>query len=441
MKTGEDIYLTKTKFVDIKKISFTDAIYYGWCLVGVALIAQMVSVGVQNYVFGPFQRPMTEELDWSRSEFVIARTIGMALFAITGIVIGAYVDRHGGKGLMRTGAVIVAISMFLQSFVQELWQWWILNGFILTSGAAMMGNLVVNVTLSKWFVEKRGRAIGFASMGVPAAGIVVTPLAAILIDAVGWREAWRWLALASLFIMIPLSFFMRRAPEDYGLLPDGRNTEGESEDEHSPASIDYANSLTRAQALRNKSFYLIILAFGLGNLSIGMILVNAIPFMEDAGYSKTTAALMITVLSIPSMITKPIWGALSDYFNAQKMSVIGFVFIGIALIVIVFAVRINFDLLTYFGFFLLGMGWGGSIPLQEVIWARFFGRRYLGSVRSAGMPFTFLMMASAPIATAFYFDIVGNYDGAFLFVAAMSFVAVFLILYVKSPVENSVSKL
>ena len=147
MKTGEDIYLTKTKFVDIKKISFTDAIYYGWCLVGVALIAQMVSVGVQNYVFGPFQRPMTEELDWSRSEFVIARTIGMALFAITGIVIGAYVDRHGGKGLMRTGAVIVAISMFLQSFVQELWQWWILNGFILPSGAAMMGNIVVNVTL------------------------------------------------------------------------------------------------------------------------------------------------------------------------------------------------------------------------------------------------------------------------------------------------------
>ncbi len=429
--------MTGIKFVNLKKLSFTNAIYYGWCLVGVALIAQMVSVGVQNYVFGPFQRPMTEELNWSRSEFVVARTIGMALFALTGIVIGSYVDRHGGKGLMRTGAVIVAISMFLQSFVQELWQWWILNGLILTSGAAMMGNLVVNVTVSKWFVEKRGRAIGFASMGVPAAGIVVTPLAAILIDAVGWREAWRWLALAALLIMIPLSAFMRRTPEDYGLLPDGKKAEEEFGDENSPASLDYANSLTRTEALRSRSFYLIILAFGLGNLSIGMILVNAIPFMEDAGYSKTTAALMITVLSIPSMITKPIWGALSDYFNVQKMSVIGFVFIGISLVVIVFAVRINFDLLTYFGFFLLGMGWGGSIPLQEVIWARFFGRRYLGAVRSAGMPFTFLMMASAPIATAFYFDIVGNYDGAFLFVAAMAFVAVFLILYAKPPLRKN----
>ena len=110
---------------------------------------------------------------------------------------------------------------------------------------------------------------------------------------------------------------------------EGKKAEEEFGDENSPASLDYANSLTRTQALRSRSFYLIILAFGLGNLSIGMILVNAIPFMEDAGYSKTTAALMITVLSIPSMITKPIWGALSDYFNVQKMSVIGFVFIGI----------------------------------------------------------------------------------------------------------------
>ena len=75
---------------------------------------------------------------------------------------------------------------------------------------------------------------------------------------------------------------------------------------------------------------------------------------------------------------------------------------------------------AYLGFFVLGLGWGGLIPLQEVIWATFFGRRYLGSVRSAGMPFSLVIGAGAPLLASVYFDRVGNYDGAFLTVAVIA---------------------
>jgi OFA family oxalate/formate antiporter-like MFS transporter len=408
-------------------------VYFGWWLVGVAFTAQLISVGAQNYVFGAFQKPMTDELDWSRTEYVAARTIGMALFALTGLLIGSYVDRRGGRRLMRIGALILGASMFGQSFVQELWQWWLLNGVILTSGAAMTGNLVVNVTIAKWFVEHRGRASGIAAMGVSFAGISITPFAAFLIDEVGWREAWQWLALGAVLVLIPVSFLMRRTPEDHGLYPDGKSAEEVARGGGARAAADYATSMTRAQALRTRSFYLIVSAFGFGVLSVGVILINAIPYMEDAGYPRTTGALMITVVSIPAMLTKPVWGFLIDHVDAKRMSMLGFVVTAISLVLVVASVRAHADLLVYASFFALGIGWGGLIPLQEVVWASFFGRRYLGAVRSAGMPVALLLSASGPLLTALYFDRVGNYDGALLAVAVCALIAAVLLSLANKP--------
>ena len=407
--------------------------YYGYWLVAVAFLAQFISVGSQNYMVGSFTRPMTEELDWSRSEFVLARSIGQFVLAFTGFFIGGYVDRHGGAKLMRTGIFVLSSATFLCGYVQELWQWWVLNGLMVTSGAAMIGNLVVNVTLSKWFVEKRGRVASFAAMGVSYAGVALTPLSATLVDGVGWRTAWHILAVGALAVIFPLSFAMRRAPEDYGLHPDGKTPEQVAAGGGRAAAADFASSMTRQQALRTRSFYLIVFGFGFGALSIGVMLVQAVPFMEDAGYSRKVGAGMILLTSIPSLLSKPVWGWLIDRANAQRLSIIGFTLNSAAMVIIVFAVRSHADAAVVGGFFLLGLGWGGLIPLQEVVWASYFGRRYLGAVRSAGLPFSLIIGASSPFLTSFYFDRVGNYDGAFFIVAALALVAVILVTLAKLP--------
>ena len=270
-------------------------------------------------------------------------------------------------------------------------------------------------------------------MGVSAAGILITPLAAWLIEQVGWREAWQWLAVGAVLVVIPLSFVMRRSPEDHGLHPDGKSAEEIAAGGGARAAADFASSMTRAEALRTRVFYLTVFAFGLGGLSIGMILINGIPYMEDAGFSSTTAALMITLASIPSMLTKPVWGYFLDRLDARVVAVIGFVLTAGALVAIVVTVNARADHLVYVAFFALGTGWGGFLPLQEVIWATFFGRRYLGAVRSAGMPFALGLSATAPVATAYYFDRVGDYDGAFLMVAFLALVAVLLISFARPP--------
>jgi MFS family permease len=297
----------------------------------------------------------------------------------------------------------------------------------------MIGNLVVNVTLSKWFVEKRGQVIGVAAMGVSLAGIVLSPLMTALIDAWGWRTAWRVMALGAAALIVPVSLLMRRAPEDYGLYPDGKTAAQIAAGQGRAAGADYATSLTRREALRTPAFYMIVVAFGLFGLAVSVLLLQTIPFMTDAGYSRTVAAFMITLISIPALVTKPVWGWFIDRSDPRRLAALAAAMNGASLLLIVFAVRAGNLPLVYTGFFLEGFGWGGLIPLQEVVWASFFGRRYLGAVRSAGLPFSIVLGAGGPLLASYYFDVAGDYTGAFLAVAALSFVSATLMLLVRRP--------
>jgi len=415
-------------------------VYYGTWLVVAAFVAQFVSVGSQNYVIGVFLKPMTQELDWSRSQYTLARTLGQFVMALTGFFIGGYVDRHGGRRPMTVGIVILSTALFLLGWVQSLWQWILLNGIVLTVGAALIGSLVVNVTLSKWFVERRGRVVGTAAMGVSFAGIALPWLMTTVVDAWGWRSGWRVLALGSALLILPVSLLMRRAPEDYGLNPDGKTAAEMAAGAGGAAAADLANSMTRREAMHTVAFYTIVVAFGLFAISIGVMLLQTIPFLTDAGYSRTTASLMITLTSIPALLTKPVWGYFIDRYDPNRLAAVGAIINGLSMVLIVFAVEAGIRRLVFGGFFLLGCGWGGQIPLTEVVWATYFGRRYLGAVRSAAMPLALAISASAPILTSLYYDRTGNYTGAFLAVAALSLVAALLMFAVRRPSRPTLTR-
>lgn len=403
-------------------------IFYGYWIILAAFVTQMVSVGLQNYVIGPFTTPMIDDFGWTRAEFISARSIGQMVAAFTGFFIGAGVDRYGGRPFILVGTAILSVSVFMLGSVQTLSQWIVLNGVILTVGAAMIGNLVVNVTLGKWFVEQRGRAVALAAMGVSTSGILLPPFATWLVDMFGWREAWHVLGVVAAVLLLPAGLVVRRRPEDYDLYPDGRTLEQMNSPLGDKARLDYASSMTRGQAMRTGRFYLLVLAFGLFQISITVMLLQTVPFMTDAGYSRLVAASMISLTSIPAFISKPFWGLLIDRYSARPLAAIGAGITGFSLIIIVLAVQVQNDVLVYGGFLIMGLGWGGLIPLQEVIWATFFGRRYLGAVRATAMPFTFAMTALGPVLVAAYYDRIGNYDNAFLLMALCNLAAAVMLM-------------
>ncbi len=380
-------------------------------------VTQFVAVGMANYVVGSFMIPMTEEFGWTRAEFTASRSIGQIVMACTGFFIGSYIDRFGGRPFIVSGSLLLAISIYSLGGIDTLGEWLILNGLILTMGSAMIGNLVVNVTLGKWFVERRGRVVAVAGMGISLAGIVLPPVATWMVDEFGWRNSWQLLGIGAGLITLPMAILMRRRPEDYALHPDGK-TELELAAGHGAAAkADYDRSMTRAQAMRTTSFYFLVLAFGLFQISITTMLIQTIPLMTDAGYSRLVASSMISIASVPAFLSKPFWGMLIDIYSPRKLAAIGAAITGASVMVIVFSVARQMDLIVYAGFLAMGIGWGGLLPLQEVIWASFFGRRYLGSVRSTAMPFTFGMSALGPLLVAYYYDLVGDYNAALLVIA------------------------
>ena len=409
------------------------SIYYGYYLVGAAFIAQFVSTGMYSYVLGSFMAPMTAELGWSRADFTFTRTVGQMVMALVGIYIGSRVDAYGGRPIMLFGSLLLGLTLALTSQVESLGAWLLLNGVLVTIGCAMLGNLVVNVTLSKWFVERRGIVISIAAMGVSFGGVVLTPFATWMIDVVGWREAWFWLGLGATLFTLPLALIMRRAPEDHGLYPDGYSAEQIEQGMGERARLELAASFTRAQAVRTFSFYALVIAFGFFSINIFVLLIHTVPFLGDSGLSRNEAAFAMLVASVPAMVSKPVWGYWIDRSPAKPLAAISACVTGIALFLIVYATTSLGVIWVYVAYGVLGLGWGGMIPLQEVIWASFFGRKFLGSIRGAAMPFALTLSALAPWLVAIYRDSMGTYDGALLTVATLNVISGLLIFLAPAP--------
>lgn len=409
--------------------------FYGYRIIAAAFISQFVAVGIFSYVLGPFMIPMIEELGWSRAEFTLSRSLGQLVMGMTGFIIGSYVDRFGPRPLMLLGTTILIGALIAHSQITEIWQWLLLNGVMATVGGALLGNLVVNVTLAKWFVEKRGQAVAWAAMGVSFAGILLTPAATLMIDALGWRSTWLLLALGTAVLVYPVAMIMRRMPEDHGWHPDGKSDVQVAAGDAQRAEADFARSLTRQQALRTPAFYLLVLAFGLFTINIVVMLLQTVPYLSDAGFSRAEAAFAITVASIPAMLSKPVWGFFIDRLPAKPLAALGATLTGIALFGVVYCVNLGTLPLIYASYAMLGLGWGGMIPLTEVIWGAYFGRRFLGAVRSAALPFSLLLGAGAPLAVSWHYDLSGSYNSGLLVVAGLNVLSGLLLQLIPPPVS------
>ena len=169
-------------------------------------MAQFVAVGVQTSVAAVFAPEMVAEFGWTRTQFLRRRLTRQGILMVVGFLIGPRIDRFGARPIMLTAAAVCIPSLILMSQVDHYWQYLIVRGVFLLTSASVAGFLVLSIAVSKWFVVKRGQALGWTSMGVSMAGLVWPSFAvAALIDPLGWRTAW-----------IVLSAFPRRHPDPLG---------------------------------------------------------------------------------------------------------------------------------------------------------------------------------------------------------------------------------
>jgi OFA family oxalate/formate antiporter-like MFS transporter len=408
---------------------FGRPVYYGWYVVAVAFVASMMSAGVQAYTLGVFLKPMTAALGWSRTDISLGQTVSTVATGFLALIVGPIMDRRGGRVLIVVGAVVGGLGFIALGQVHNLWQYYLVRGGLITVGSVGMGTLVVNVAISNWFVRMRGRAIAIGSMGVSASALIMPPLATRLIAAIGWRSAWAVIGVAVWVLVIPpAAYIMRRRPEDHGLVTDGSLAP--------PGAVLRVRTAgdvrwTRREAARTPALWMLIVAFGCASMGLGAMLLHLYPYLTDRGFSPGIAAAGFSMIGLTGLVGKPLWGLALERFETRLCATVEFLSMAVG-ILLVLLIR---NVATMFGaIFVLGIGIGGVITVQEVVWANYFGRLTLGTVRSIGRPFTIVSSAGGPVLAGAAYDIGHSYDVAFIVFIVTYVIAAGLIFVTPHPV-------
>jgi MFS family permease len=335
---------------------------------------------------------------------------------------------------MVIGALVAGAGFLLLSQVREFWQFLLLRWSLVTTGGALMGSMVVSVSISRWFIQKRGRAIAIASLGQGIAKVGIPVLAASLFVWLGWRYTWMVFGILTLgLVVIPSIVFMRRSPEDMGLYPDGAFSLSYGADPFiKEVKLSPALDLfwSRAEVLRTRAFWLIGLTFGVANVGITGLNLHVFSYVSDIGYPVVVAATVMGTIAFTQLSSTLFWGLLSERIDIRKAIMFMFLIQTLGLSLAIATAQLT---PIYAGFFLYGIGLGGSQVLQEIVWASYFGRLSLGRVRGLGLVVTNFFAAGGPPFFGFLYDVTKSYFSSFLLFTCALMISAFSILFVCPP--------
>ena len=403
--------------------------FFGWWVVVTGFIDQFTAAGFGVYAFSVLVKPMSDDPDlgWSRTELVWGITIGIVVATSTGPLFGFFLDkRHGPRLLMLAFGLTGTLGLIMTSRVESLWEYYLFFGVVSAFFLHTTIFLVVPTVVSKWFIRRRGQALIFSTMGRPASGLLMLPLTQVLMSAVGWRTTWLILGIAVAAIVIPLNAaFLHRRPEDQGLLPDGepepirlRNTSDSAE-----------SSWTLGLALRTRAFWLVLLATNLSGSGIIGVLVNQVAYLKEF-YSDAGAVGGATLVTASSLVGRFLWLLIADRVNPRYSAAISFLLSAVGMLFFFYADNIAMMVLWGLSF---GVGIGGMDPMTSLVWARFFGRRFIGSIRGFVSMTNMFSIAGSPLLVAAIFEAAGTYRPAFIVLLAAFLAAAVFILISRAP--------
>ncbi|MFC2011258.1 MFS transporter [Chloroflexota bacterium] len=416
-------------------------IFFGWWSVLVTCVIAGLSAALCHSGISVFFKPLAAELGINRAEASIATGVGRLEGGIGAQLAGWLCDKFGPRWVIVAGACIVGIGLVMMNFINSLWTFVLVWGGIIGIGTNIGFTLAIDKNIANWFVRKRGLALGIRFVLMGTGAVVVLPTAAWLVSTQGWRMT-NLIFAGAVFAGIPLLwlFVKQNRPEYYGLLPDGAAVEEEAADtsEMIEKGVKYAAEseeveFTLRQAMKTRSYWMLLVAWCTGMLVMGGIGIHVIPFLTDLGIDPLMAAGMMAMVQFFTIPSRFVGSLLADHFRKDRLQfLLAATFLLQSLGLAAIALKQNLTMIYVF-LILKGLGGGASTPLRVIIGSRYFGRKafgtILGSILMVEAPIGFL----APIYTGWIYDTTGNYITAFATFAALSGIATFLMFLVRPP--------
>ena len=405
--------------------------FYGWVIVGVVFLSNIVANGGGQFTFGLFVLPMAADLGVSRGTIGWLPMARLVATAVSSVPLGRAADRFGARVLLPVAAVIMALALFAitraNAFVVVLALFAVLG----LADFSAPGNVITAVPITKWFVRKRGRAIAIITMGFAVGGGSFALLQQALIASVGWRTALAISALIIAVVLVPIPLLlMRRQPEDMGLLPDGARVRHRDE---SPEPVAQEEQWTLAEAVRTPTLWKIALAYLLSNFAVAGFLVHRAGFWEEGGIPSGLIGAGFAVDSVGFALGALAGGLLAERVPARLLGAGAATIQGLAIALAIVWVSQPAVIIAPF---LFGIGGGTLVVVQTVIWADYYGRRFQGSIRGLVVPVMLVGFGLGPPSIGLLYDAAGgSYLGGFWFAAALMVPVTALLLSAKPPLR------
>jgi len=293
--------------------------YYGWLIVGIAFVTMAIGVTART-AFSLLLPPLIDEFGWDRGVAAGAFSFGFLVSALLSPIAGRIMDARGPRVVIETGALLLAAGLLLAPLTERPWHLYVTLGVLVGGGANLMTYTTHSQFLPNWFLRRRGLAISVAFSGVGVGAIILLPWLQSIIDTQGWRASCWTMGVLTMFVVGPLNLFVRKKPEDIGLLPDGGSpiasvvgTRGTNIVDPAWASIEW----TLARAVCTNRFWWIVLGYFCALIAWYAVQVHQTQYLMEIGFRPLTAAWALGFVSVVGIPGQICLGALSDRIGRE----------------------------------------------------------------------------------------------------------------------------
>jgi MFS family permease len=379
-----------------------------------------------RYSVGIFFEPIRNEFGWTNAMTASGVTLFFWIYAFSAPFVGQLARKIGVRKTVFFGGLLLGGGGVILSQITSLWQLYLAWGVIASMGSVAL-YIVPTMVLSKFFIKKRGSAVGWSSVGVSAGQALIIPQIAKLIPSWGWRPSMLLLGIMVICTTSVLGWlFLREDPEELGLFPDGADSPP-NDNAKGNGGVDWRPK----EATGNWSFRLIAFSYFFSMGGIISIITFVVPHMINIGIPPIQASGAFGIIGVMSATGSFLFGFVSDRFG-RKLTII----ITTGLLAITFGVAtvIPPDLTILYAWAVLyGLSYGGVPEQYAAIVTDYFGTTHnttlFGLVTLVGG----IGGGLFPLIGGWLVDQTGNYYATLQFLAVGMALAAGITFLTKEP--------
>ena len=399
------------------------------------------SYGMQG-TFGVFFKPLSGELDLSRTVASAAPALSQIVMNVTALFWGLGADRWGARAIIGASGMLVGLGWLLSSTVHSTWQLYLFFGVIFGAGLGGIAPALVGIT-SRWFDRKRGLALGMGFSGLGAGLFLFSPLARWLIDTLGWRETMGVFAFISWGVIAFGVLLLRQPPQHSDPVPEhlpepsgataGHEVSGSPSAWAAQGKVTRASEPTAWQAVMSFPFLTFSVMWFMATLVLFLILIHLVPRATDAGVPPTTAVFTLGLVGLFSIVGKLGGGLWGDRIGPQRAFFVMMLVQAGAL----FWLLIASSTWMFFLFAIVfGISYGGWVPQVPNLMAKIFGLRHMATLYGALWMTGGMGGAVGPVLGGYIFDVTESYFVAFALAGTLAVVAATLSLLLRTRYQH-----